>query len=133
MEVVDFLNRVYTTFDRIIDRYDVYKVETIGDACENNECSFDWTGDDDERLDMVVSGVPRKNGNEHAQQIATMALELIHHATSQCLVPYSNDEKVRIRVGLHSGRRRILSNTIRIRRTSSGPVCAGVVGSKMPR
>ena len=65
---------------------------------------------------MVVSGVPKKNGNEHAYQIATMALELIRQTTNNCLIPYSNNEKLRIRVGLHSG-----------------PVCAGVVGSKMPR
>lgn len=57
---------------------------------------------------MVVSGVPKKNGNEHAQQIATMALELVRQVAKNCFVPSSTTENVRIRVGLHSGRK--LSN-----------------------
>ncbi|KAK2899468.1 hypothetical protein Q8A73_012597 [Channa argus] len=96
-QVVDFLNKLYTTFDDIIDNYDVYKVETIGDAY------------------MVVSGVPRENGILHASEIASMALDLVGVCRT-FRIPHKPNTHLQIRAGIHSG-----------------PVVAGVVGTKMPR
>ncbi|KAK6184927.1 hypothetical protein SNE40_007276 [Patella caerulea] len=97
MEVVDLLNDLYSCFDSILGEFDVYKVETIGDAY------------------MVASGLPQRNGNRHAQEIARTSLALLK-AIDTFQIRHLPDEKLRLRIGLHSG-----------------PVCAGVVGVKMPR
>ncbi|XP_028025335.1 atrial natriuretic peptide receptor 1 [Bombyx mandarina] len=96
MQVVDLLNDLYSTFDRIIGFYDVYKVETIGDAY------------------MVVSGLPERNGDLHAREICLMALAIVD-AVRGFVVRHRPAHRLEVRVGVHSG-----------------PVCAGVVGVKMP-
>ncbi|KAG8041150.1 hypothetical protein G9C98_002138 [Cotesia typhae] len=96
-QVVNFLNDLYTLFDRIIKGYDVYKVETIGDAY------------------MVVSGLPIKNSNWHAGEIASMSLELLNEVKQHSIVHRPNDT-LKLRIGIHTG-----------------PVVAGVVGLTMPR
>ncbi|KAG7202068.1 hypothetical protein KM043_004743 [Ampulex compressa] len=97
LQVVNFLNDLYTCFDSTIENYDVYKVETIGDAY------------------MVVSGLPIRNGIQHAGEIASMSLCLLD-AIKQFTIRHRPFDKLQLRIGIHSG-----------------PVCAGVVGLKMPR
>ncbi|XP_068633617.1 atrial natriuretic peptide receptor 2-like [Battus philenor] len=97
IEVINMLNMLYRLFDEKIVQYDVYKVETIGDAY------------------MVVSGLPQRNGNRHASEIADMSLSLMR-GLEGARVPHRPEELLRIRAGINTG-----------------PCVAGVVGTTMPR
>ncbi|KAK2571568.1 Atrial natriuretic peptide receptor 2 [Acropora cervicornis] len=97
LQIVTLLNDLYSAFDEIIHAYDVYKVETIGDAY------------------MVVSGLPIRNGHQHAVEIADMALHFLK-SVQRFKIRHRPHKKLKLRIGIHSG-----------------PVCAGVVGMKMPR
>ncbi|XP_077468104.1 retinal guanylyl cyclase 2 isoform X1 [Stigmatopora argus] len=97
IEVVDLLNDLYTLFDAVLSNHDVYKVETIGDAY------------------MVASGLPKRNGNKHAAEVANMSLNILS-SVGTFRMRHMPDVPVRIRIGIHSG-----------------PCVAGVVGLTMPR
>ena len=71
-------------FDLCIDKYDVYKVETIGDAY------------------LVASGLPVRNGGRHVIQIARMSLDLLTNIRD-FRIPHLPTHGVELRIGVHSG------------------------------
>ena len=52
--------------------------------------------------DMVVSGVPDPNGDNHAREIANMSISLVK-ACESFVIPHRPGELLKIRVGIHSG------------------------------
>ncbi|EDO28143.1 predicted protein, partial [Nematostella vectensis] len=73
------------------------QVETVGDSC------------------LVVSGLPERNGNRHASEIAAMSLHLLNYVTD-FRIEHLPDTRLEFRMGIHTG-----------------PCVAGIVGLKKPR
>jgi guanylate cyclase len=79
-EVVGLLDRLFTSFDELVDRYEVEKIKTIGDCY------------------MVAAGVPRQRP-DHADALAGLAIEM-RECAKRCL---SDGPDVRLRIGISSG------------------------------
>lgn len=79
--LVNFLNRIFSIFDELTDRYGLEKIKTIGDAY------------------MAVGGLPHPRP-DHAEAVADMAL-----AMQQELANFSidNGQQILMRVGIHTG------------------------------
>lgn len=65
------------------------QVETIGDAY------------------MVASGVPNRNGHRHAAEVSNMSLDILH-SIGAFKIKHMPEIKVKIRIGLHSGKNKCL-------------------------
>lgn len=80
-DLVRFLDRLYTTFDRIVDKHGLEKIKTTGDSY------------------MVVSGVPQYR-EDHAEALAALALDM-QSAVADLRDP--NGRRVPLRMGMASG------------------------------
>ena len=110
LQVVNLLNDLYSTFDTIIDEHNCYKVETIGDGY------------------LCVSGIPIRNGDQHAVNIAEMSFGFLR-AIKTFRIPHLPAERVNIRIGLHTGMAPSFGpkiKNIQHCRTSSGGSCGPI-------
>lgn len=61
------------------------QVETIGDAY------------------LAASGLPMRNGNAHASEIATFALQILD-AIHDFKIPHMPEKVLEVRIGVHTGK-----------------------------
>jgi guanylate cyclase len=80
-EIVGLLDRLFSDFDGLVDRYELEKIKTIGDAY------------------MVASGVPRRRP-DHARVLALLALEMRDLASTHAR---GDGGRVELRLGINSG------------------------------
>ena len=81
-EVVALLDRLFTSFDDLVDRHGIEKIKTIGDCY------------------MVAAGVPRHRA-DHAHALAYLALEM-RECARNCLSDGDGSD-LRLRIGISSG------------------------------
>jgi len=81
VEVVAILNRVFSVFDGLADRYGLEKIKTIGDAY------------------MVVGGLT-PGPNHHVERVAEMGLNMIAEVAA---FEMGDGQRLQIRVGMQTG------------------------------
>ena len=79
--VVDFLNQVFSRFDRLAENYGLEKIKTIGDAY------------------MVAAGLPQPQEN-HVAAVAAMAVDM-----QKTLAEFNaqTGQDIALRIGIHTG------------------------------
>uniref|UniRef100_A0A0N5APX3 Guanylate cyclase n=1 Tax=Syphacia muris TaxID=451379 RepID=A0A0N5APX3_9BILA len=96
VQVIELLNNLYVMLDSIIEQYDVSKVETV---CDGYLCA---------------SGLPHRNGDEHASKVADMAFSFLSSVKS-FKISHLPGVQIQICIGIHTG-----------------AVVAGIIGQTMP-
>jgi guanylate cyclase len=81
MQVVSTMNTVFSCFDSLMDKFGVYKVETVG------------------QIYMAVSGAPERT-RQHAHNIAALSLQMLEQVSA---IQGADGAQVNIRIGIHSG------------------------------
>ncbi|XP_017776653.1 PREDICTED: soluble guanylate cyclase 89Db-like [Nicrophorus vespilloides] len=81
MDMVDSMNTMFSCFDELMDQYNVYKVETVG------------------QVYMAAAGAPERT-EEHAEQVADVSLAMVKGVKNLKL---PDGVKADIRIGIHSG------------------------------
>jgi class 3 adenylate cyclase len=81
-DIVGLLNRLYGVMDFLAGRFNLFKVETIGDAY------------------VCCSGLPQAD-EVHAKNVANFAIA-VKHCCRQELSPLDNSP-IQLRIGIHSG------------------------------
>ncbi len=81
LELVNFLNQIFSKFDQLTEKHGLEKIKTIGDAY------------------MVAGGLPVPRA-DHAEAIANMALDM-----QEAIADFQTDkgEPFQIRIGIHTG------------------------------
>lgn len=80
-ELVGLLNKIFSSFDDLVDEYGLEKIKTIGDAY------------------MVAGGLPERRP-DHANAVAEMALEMLDAIKT---FNSQTGESLNIRIGINSG------------------------------
>lgn len=83
-DICVLLNKIYSAFDKHLDQFGVYKMDTVGDAF------------------IVVGGLPsHKSERNHAAAITAFAIEMLHEIDRFC---EESKVSLQMRIGIHTGK-----------------------------
>lgn len=83
-DICVLLNKIYSAFDKHLDQFGIYKMDTVGDAF------------------IVVGGLPtHKSERNHAAAVTAFAIEMLHEIDWFCT---ETNVSLQMRIGIHTGK-----------------------------